>query len=133
MPIATPVHRDSIPEFAGLADLRRRNDGKLLRQVTFTDVIAELERRGELEAVISASGTLKYFRISEPEPERPRLPVLTPFPRVDPLTKARAIEPQHEHTFDTGFNLLRYPPPSQTSGVRFRALASLGAGLGATA
>ena len=46
-------------------------------------------------------------------------------PNHDPIKYA----PKHEHTSDSGFNLLPYPMPKGGYGVQFPALARQGAGL----
>lgn len=133
MIIAKPVTCETLPEFCGSLDLLRRNDGKLLRKLTYFDAFSEMTRGAELEMVLSGSGQLKHLRIAEAEPERPKLQAPKPFPRVDPLTFATARTPEHEQTTDSGFNLLPYPQPSRMSGkpwsYRYGALARPGAGL----
>lgn len=134
---AKPITSHTLPEFCGIKDLRRRNDGKILRQISYFDAIAELGRGAEMDMVVSPSGQMKWLRIAEAEPERPKLQAPKPFPRVDPLTFATARTPEHEQTTDSGFNLLPYPQPSRMSGkpwsYRYGALARPDAGLSSLA
>ena len=127
---AQVVTSATLRAFEGVIDLRRRTDGQILCQLSYTDVLAVLTRDEALEAVVSASGRLKYLRDAEKPPERPRLPKQESYPPCDPLTYAKPLTPEHEKTRDSGFSgFLRYPQRSQQYGHPYPVFARQGAGL----